>query len=226
MTQVLSKSIKKISLQKVQLDLLPDRAIYWPSKSSLLLADLHIGKVGHFRKNNIPIPMQAAEANFLRLELLLKKWKPKKVYFLGDLFHSFHNSEWDQLVFVLAKYPKIKFILVSGNHDILDEEHYKSAGIQVVERMQLGPFMLSHHPEIHGGLYNLCGHIHPGVRLRGSGKQYLRLPCFYFGAQQGILPAFGSFTGTAKLKVKAGDRVYAVINDGIIELDLEKKKVD
>ena len=34
-------------------------AIYWKEKNTLLLADLHLGKVGHFRKSGIPVPRKA-----------------------------------------------------------------------------------------------------------------------------------------------------------------------
>ena len=36
--------------------LLPDKCMFWKEHNSLILADLHIGKAGHFRKAGIPIP--------------------------------------------------------------------------------------------------------------------------------------------------------------------------
>lgn len=41
----------------------------------------------------------------------------------------------------------------------------------------------------------------------------MRLPCFHFGSRCGILPAFGSFTGTATPALEPGDRVF-VVSDG------------
>ncbi len=206
--------------------LISERAMYYDKIKALLIADLHIGKVSHFRKNNIPIPQAASQKNFDTLELLICKWKPKKVYFLGDLFHSFYNKEWDQLTFLLAKYSKIEFILISGNHDILHQDNYITAGIRCYDNKVIGPFLLSHHPEENEKYYNLCGHIHPGIKLKGEGKQSMKLPCFYFGENQGILPAFGSFTGTASIKVKQGDQVFAIFKDQIISINTEKKGKD
>jgi DNA ligase-associated metallophosphoesterase len=208
-----------LKIQGEELLLLSEKAIYWKKQKSLLIADLHIGKVTHFRNNNIPIPQVAADENFDKLEKLLIQYKPQTVLFLGDLFHSFYNKEWDKLIFALAKFPKIRFELITGNHDILKEEHYKSAGITCIREKIIEKFILTHHPEEHEGFYNLCGHIHPGVRMRGSARQYMKLPCFYFGAQQGILPAFGSFTGTAALKIQNDDQVFAVFNDQILQLN-------
>ena len=206
------------TIEGEQFLLLSEKAIYWEKKKALLIADLHIGKVTHFRNNNIPVPQQAAEKNFIRLEKLLLKFKPSKVYFLGDLFHSFYNKEWEKLIFTLAKYPKVKFELITGNHDILKDEHYESAGISCVMERKIGKFIFTHHPEVHVGYYNLCGHIHPGVKMKGTARQHIKLPCFYFGENQGILPAFGSFTGTAAVKVQSNDQVFAIFNDQVMDL--------
>ena len=84
----------------------------------------------------------------------------------------------------------------------------------------MDPFLLSHHPmkEVPEGQYNLAGHIHPCVYLSGQGRQRTRLACFYFGEQQGILPAFGTFTGMASLQVKRGEQVYVIAENSVIEV--------
>jgi metallophosphoesterase superfamily enzyme len=65
-------------------------------------------------------------------------------------------------------------------------------------------------------LYNFAGHIHPGVSLRGKGRQALTLPCFYFGTNQAYLPAFGKFTGLARITPCKDDRVYVVAEDKVM----------
>lgn len=214
-----STTTHRFEIEGADFLLLSERAIYWEKHKALLIADLHIGKVTHFRNNNIAVPQKAAEKNFEKLEVLLERYKPSTVIFLGDLFHSFYNKEWDKLIVTLAKFPMIKFELVTGNHDILKEEHYKSARIKCVRERTIEGFVLTHHPEEHEGFYNLCGHVHPGVRMRGSGRQYMKLPCFYFGSRQGILPAFGSFTGTAPLKIQSSDQVFAIFDNQLLEVN-------
>ncbi len=54
------------------------------------------------------------------------------------------------------------------------------------------------------------GHVHPGVRLQGKGKQSLSLPCFHFTEKQCIMPAFGEFTGKFIIKPNGKDRVYVI----------------
>jgi metallophosphoesterase superfamily enzyme len=84
----------------------------------------------------------------------------------------------------------------------------------------LDGFIFTHHPleSIAEGQYNIAGHIHPGIHLRGKGRQELTLPCFYFGGRQGLLPAFGAFTGLARIYPKKGEQVFAIAEDSVIEM--------
>lgn len=199
----------------------PYRAIYWPAQHTLLVADLHIGKVGHFRKSGIPVPAMASQTNVERLERLIRHFRPKTVLFLGDLFHSDYNREWEVFAFFLARYSKVTFELLLGNHDILPADIYQQSGVAAIEeKIERGPFLFTHEPleDYQGKLYNLSGHIHPAVRLVGEGRQSMRVPCFYFAQQQGILPAFGSFTGKHTLKPKQGDRIFVPIEDQVMDM--------
>jgi metallophosphoesterase superfamily enzyme len=65
--------------------------------------------------------------------------------------------------------------------------------------------------------YRLAGHWHPVVRLRGR-ADVLRLPCFRFGPREGVLPAFGEFTGGHPVRQRPGDRLFVVAGDRIREL--------
>ena len=185
----------------------------------MFIADVHLGKVTHFRKSGIPIPDDAKGTNFVHLQKLVQAFPVRRVIFLGDLFHSQYNNEWDAFGAWVRSFPSIQFDLVMGNHDILLEKHYHMMHLQVhSEELILGPFQLTHEPieEVKEGLYNLCGHIHPAVGLRGGAKQYLKLPCFYFGKQQGILPAFGEFTGKHKLRPNKSTQVYVIAENEVI----------
>ena len=62
-----------------------------------------------------------------------------------------------------------------------------------------------------GKLFTFSGHIHPGIKMNGSGNQSLMLPCFYFGKKHAILPAFSAFTGLAKIKPLKTDNVFALL---------------
>lgn len=202
--------------------LLPQKAIYWPAKRALLVADLHFGKVGHFRKNGIGVPPQAATKNLSRFAQLLRETRPQELYLLGDLFHSEYNQEWEDFCRLRLSFPQTRFHLLVGNHDILGPSDYQRASlITHPESLPLGPYVLSHQPlarEDLGGAYNLAGHLHPGLRLRGKGRQSLRLPCFFFGPQQAILPSFGEFTGLYEMLLQKGDRAFVIAEQAVIEI--------
>jgi DNA ligase-associated metallophosphoesterase len=190
-------------------------AIFWEEKSLLLIADVHLGKVMHFRKAGFAVPSDAILKNFLQLTAAVDYFKPGAICFLGDLFHSTINNEWDLFADWFGKCG-CKVILVAGNHDIIVPKKYLDINIQVVSEWTIGNFLLTHHPQENAEFFNFCGHIHPCVRLQGKGRQFLKLPCFFKRPNQLILPAFGEFTGTYELAPTEGDIVYAITKEEVI----------
>ncbi len=217
----MSFSYHPIQFSGFELHLLKEKAIWSPELKSLFLSDLHFGKAAHFRKSGIPIPEPIHDEDLLKIEQLISNYQPEHFYFLGDLFHSDWNDQWESLNSFLRNFKETVFHLVKGNHDILDLGSYSSSNFEIHPHpIQLGKLFLSHEPqkEIPAGLINLCGHIHPGVRLVGKGRQSLRLPCFYLHDNQLILPAFGNFTGLARIKALPGDRIFGVTKEKVIPI--------
>ncbi len=204
------------------LQLLPQKAIFWEEQQALLIANLHIGKVRHFHKAGIPIPDKTWLKDLLNLQALLTQYQVKTCYFLGDLFHSVHNSEWEVLAKLLATYPHIKFHLIRGNHDHQADDFCSQLPMSVhPESLLVPPFHLIHEPlpaPRNTDYYTLAGHIHPGVRLDGLGQQQMCLPCFYFAKQQGILPAFAQFSGLGIVQPKKEDQVFVIAEEQVIEV--------
>lgn len=203
------------------LELLPQKAIYWRRERVLLIADLHLGKVNHFRRSGIPVPSKANEKNLELMVELIESTNPLRVIFLGDLFHSHYNPEWEVFGELVKHFQSISFELVLGNHDVLSIGQYNRKSITLHTELRLQPFIFTHHPleNKKDGLYNLAGHIHPGATFHGKAKQSITLPCFYFGEEQGILPAFGMFTGLARIKPKADDSVYVIAENTVLKVN-------
>ena len=216
------RDIINLRWKNQSLVLLPERAIYWKEQSMLLLSDLHLGKAAHFRKISLPVPANTGGDDLTRLATLIDMYSPERVVFLGDLFHSVYNPEWEIFGQFVGSMSSVSFELVNGNHDILSDRQYEKFNLKVhPQSMDIAPFVLIHDPEdLEEGneKYAFCGHLHPGVKLRGKGRQSMRLACFYFGRDYAILPAFGSFTGTVNLKPKSGDRFFAVTENAVLEL--------
>jgi DNA ligase-associated metallophosphoesterase len=201
-------------------ELLPHKAIYWPKMKSLFIADLHIGKINHFRRSGIALPSRANDRNIEMLVDVLESTKPDRVIMLGDLFHSHYNQEWEVFGEVVRHFGRMSFELVLGNHDIMSNLQYERKGIRLHDKLSIDNFVFTHHPmeEMDSEQYNIAGHIHPGVSLRGRGRQALTLPCFYFGQNQGLLPAFGVFTGLARIRPVKDDKVFVIVEDKIMSV--------
>lgn len=205
----------KIQIKKNTFVLHPTGSIFWEDKKALLISDVHLGKVSHFRKHGMAIPGNAASKNFEQLNAALAFFEPETVLFLGDLFHSKINQEWDLFAQWVLKIDA-EIILIEGNHDIIDKRHYTKIEIKVFSELEIDGFLFTHHPEERDGVFNFCGHIHPGIKIFGRGRQSLKLPCFFHKENQMILPAFGEFTGNYFLVPTETDLVYAVTKEEVI----------
>ncbi|MGB1032626.1 MAG: ligase-associated DNA damage response endonuclease PdeM, partial [Flavobacteriales bacterium] len=202
-------------------ELLPQKAMFWKEQEALVLSDLHLGKSAHFRKNGIAIPKRANEEILWTLSNLILKHKPKQVLIIGDLFHSDINNEWAEFVDFRMNVKEVKFHLILGNHDTFDLELLSEANIEVSESYTLDGITFVHDPEDAPQTgYTISGHIHPAVRMKGKGKQSVRLACFCFGQLLGLLPSFGYFTGSFTIKPKKADRVFVTTGKDVIEVNL------
>jgi len=202
------------------LTLLPERAVFWPREGALLIADPHWGKAATFRAGGIPVPAGTTNEAIERLDALVQRTSAKQVIFLGDLLHAKAGRSIDRFAALESwrtSRSQIDVTLVRGNHD-------KRAGDPPVElRFEcvdaphvVGPFVFAHHPVPSDDGYVLAGHVHPAVRLYGPARQRERLPCFAFGRDVGILPAFGDFTGFGDVDPREFERIYAIADDRVL----------
>ena len=196
----------------------------------MIVSDLHFGKTGHFRKSGIAVPAAVYKEDLQRLVVQIQYFQPSQIIIVGDMFHSNKNIELELFLKWRSDFSAIQFRLIKGNHDILKEDWYENAGIQLSPlSLGLKPFHFVH--DISGPLgnheedkhkisesYLFTGHIHPGIRILGKGKQSLCFPCFYFGKQYAVLPAFSYFTGVAMIKPEAGESVFAIVHQEMIQI--------
>lgn len=203
--------------------LLPQKALFWENRLTLIVADVHLGKVGHFRKAGIAIPRELEQEDLALLSDLIAEHKPSRVIFLGDFFHSDMNNDWDWVVMWRDLFRDVTMVLVRGNHDIIHDRYYRALGFELVEALTEGPFLFTHEPLSAeklkvAGKYVVSGHIHPGVKLRGKGRQSAVLPCYSFGERQALLPSFGKFTGKFCIRHEESDKVFGVLRNKVLAL--------
>lgn len=207
-----------IKLEKNEFVLHPSGAVYWRDKQTWLLADVHLGKTAHFRKHGIAVPRNVEGEFYQKMASLLPLYPTKRITFLGDLFHSFQNNEW-YLFEAWVKKQVLDIILIEGNHDIIPDKQFEKLGIRVLPKLEEAGFYFSHYPDQNTESFVICGHLHPGVKLHGKGRQLLKLPCFFMSEKQLILPAFGAFTGLHIIVPKEGDTVFVTTGKEVVKFE-------
>lgn len=201
-----------------------ERAVFWENQSTLIVADLHIGKTGHFRKAGIGVPQNVYKDDLHRLLTQILFFKAERVIIVGDFSHSIANKELELFRKWRQDFSSLDVHLVKGNHDILQQLWYDEAGITTsAEYLSINNFAFVHDVfstgvEKFDGQYIFSGHLHPGVVVSGRGRQSLRFPCFYFTNEYCVLPAFSRFTGTYRVSPGRGDNAFAIIDKDVVPL--------
>ncbi|WP_439590519.1 ligase-associated DNA damage response endonuclease PdeM [Hydrogenophaga sp.] len=188
----------EVVLAGVALRLYADRALYWPEKRRLLVADLHLGKDDTFRAAGIALPAGSARHDLERLSALIEHSRAEALWFLGDLLHGpLVDTHWrEDWAGFRARHAGLEMLLVEGNHDRAATQ----AGLGIEHRRDRveeahSPLVFAHAPQaaLEGdGRLLICGHLHPVVRVPGFRG---RFPAFAHIDHQLVLPAFSLFTG-------------------------------
>ena len=210
-----------VELAGEQLWLLASKAIYWPARKMLIIADIHFGKAAAFRALGVPVPRGTTTQNLLALDTLLASYACEEIVFLGDFLHARAAHAAATVAAMLAwraRHRDVRLTVVRGNHDAHAGDPAAALGIRMVdEPYSVGKLSFCHHPDTAAPGYVLAGHVHPVYHLRADGDG-LRLPCFLLGPSHAILPAFGAFTGGHALRPAAGERVYVTADAAIFPL--------
>jgi DNA ligase-associated metallophosphoesterase len=194
------------------------KALWWPSEETVFVADVHLGKAAAFRARSVPIPNGTTAAALARLTRLLEETGARRLIVLGDLWHDRlgrSESLLETLGLWTATHPSVDFTLITGNHDSKAGSTPVSTGFREVDELCLGRFCCLHHPTPRESHYVLCGHIHPGFAF-STARVGITVPCFWFGSEVAVLPAFGEFTGLASIAPCLNDRIYAIADDHVI----------
>lgn len=201
--------------------------LFSPLHKTLFISDLHFGKTQHFRKNGVPLSLETIEDNIDNLDFVLQHYNPEECIFLGDLFHSDWNSEWELLITLLDKWSsKTVFRLVLGNHDIIAKQISVPDFLNPCQNyMWEDGIHLRHEPATSIHEPQICGHLHAGYLLKGKGKQAVIVKCFYEINNLLIMPAFGNLTGKIALnKQMPGGKALGYTKESIFEIAESKKQ--
>ena len=100
--------------------LLPQRALCWPARRTLVVADLHFGKDDVFRRAGLAIPEGAAAEDLARLDALLLATRSERLLVLGDFLHGDlqpGDAFPPRFAAWRATHRELAIVVVAGNHD-------------------------------------------------------------------------------------------------------------
>lgn len=191
----------------VALCALPDRALWWPDRRLLCVADLHLGKSGRLaRSSGALLPPYETRETLTRLSGLVRIADPVTVVCLGDSFDDLEavgelSTEDHDTLSVMAR--DRQWIWISGNHDPCPDASGVMSGLGggeppgnpgiLSDQLTVSPLTFRHIANPAESC-EVSAHYHPKCRVSGYGRRVTRA-CFLVDGKRIILPAFGHYTG-------------------------------
>lgn len=170
------------------------RALVWPARQRVLIADLHLGKGDVFRRGGIALPRGGTAQDLDQLSTVLADTGARALWVLGDVLHgaltdTAWRGDWEAW---RHRHAALDIVVLAGNHDRALEK----AGLALTlagTHFDEGPFRFCHDPaDAAPGLHTICGHLHPVAQLPGVPRRW---PVFWLQSTLSVLPAFSAFTG-------------------------------
>jgi DNA ligase-associated metallophosphoesterase len=198
-------------------ELLGARALYWPARRRLIVADLHLGKSHVFRRAGITVPSGATQDDLQRLAQLLVATGAQALWIVGDVLHGpASQAAWrDTWTQWRQRHSALDVAALTGNHDrALDGP---ALGVrQLGEAHHDGPFLFRHlpHPDPLGR-HVIAGHVHPKARIPGVPRAW---PAFWLRPGVTVLPAFSAFSGGHAIDAGQGDALVACVEGAALRL--------
>ncbi|HWH38206.1 MAG TPA: metallophosphoesterase, partial [Usitatibacter sp.] len=119
-----------------KLVLLPERAVFWPTRRMLFIADFHLGKAASFRRAGIPLPSGTTSENVERLDRAITRTSAAEVVFLGDFLHSKEGrapQTFERFAAWRRARAGVSLTIVRGNHDRKAGDPPEAWGARCVE---------------------------------------------------------------------------------------------
>jgi uncharacterized protein len=236
----MSMSVLPLTIQGETLLLHPERAVLWPARHTVIVADTHFGKSALFSRHGVAVPAGSDDHDRERLTRLVQGSAAKRLIVLGDFLHAPldpASQDAQDLDAWSRRLGTTGILVIAGNHDRGGGHAWSPAAMHwQAEDLLEPPFRFTHDADRgkaadggvgqgdvagggaidRGGLFTLSGHIHPVVRLGERRKPAPRVPIFWQRRRGLVLPSFGSFTGGYAVSPEEGDSVFAVGTERVV----------
>lgn len=175
-----------------------DKSLFWPERSTLIVADLHLEKGSWYAGTGQFLPPYDTTSTLKKLDRAVTETGARKIIALGDNFHDsdgpkrLHKDDKTDLDRIRQK---CEVIWVLGNHDpdlCLSTDY----GDKYVDKYKdiFCDFCHIAGTSMDPKRIEISGHYHPKASLRSHGRK-ISGPCFIYSGHRLIMPSFGTYTG-------------------------------
>jgi DNA ligase-associated metallophosphoesterase len=210
-----------ITIDGIELDLMPERALFVRAARALVVADLHVGKSESYRRFGVPSAEGIDEESLVRLSRAAMRAGAKVIVVVGDLTHSavgIGEAEMQRFA-EFRERCSLPIRLVEGNHD-------RGVGTLppewMVDRVRgafaLGGVRFEHEPPAAAAAaWTVSGHLHPMLSV-ARGTRSVEAPAFVVDRARRtlVLPAFSKFTRGVRYEPQAGVELYAIAESEVV----------
>jgi len=171
-----------------------DGALFWPSQSAVLVADLHLEKASWFARLGQFLPPYDSHATLTAVAAAVEQTGATRLFCLGDSFHDSFGC--DRLpasarALLTELTTRLDWTWIVGNHDPGIADH---CGGRIAREVEIGGIVLRHEAVPGDPRPEMSGHYHPKFRVHLRGRLVSRR-CFVVSPTKLIFPAFGALTG-------------------------------
>jgi DNA ligase-associated metallophosphoesterase len=168
-----------------------ERALFLEQERTLVVADIHWGYAHSHRLAGNLLPMWGNEEIAQRLRLLLERYRPARLIWLGDSLHTPAAAEFAEAF--LQEIASLEVVVIAGNHD---RRWPRADRIE----FRLGSWLFHHGDkprEPEAGVTEVMGHIHPVITWSDGAGLRLKLPVLVHRPGRLILPCFSDWSAGA-----------------------------
>jgi len=211
----MSRHTFSLTIEGEDLLLHPGRAVLWPRRKTVIVADTHFGKSSFFGRHGIAVPGGSDDEDRARLCRLITDSSAERLIILGDFLHAPvapESREARDLDAWSRNLAPVHIMVIAGNHDRRAQRLWQWIAWRDIELLE-SPFRFTHeavHRQASEQVFTLSGHTHPVMRLRAPRRPGLRVPVFWQRSAGLVLPSFGAFTGGFAVRPKPDEHIFAI----------------